>query len=163
MVYVLDLTPLIRTFPIHAQLGIDASLASEFNGVPLQSTQRPPFASGGVDEEAVYINELARNGSLPHPPTTWEAEVLRGKGDDYGPDESFWPPHVCDAETNESRPVCKSDGPLRWHRVHAVGNHLEWSAEGLRIAMAPVGDGSAVHVPDVMAAEVVGKLERSLG
>ena len=141
-IYVLDITPLVRSFPFYAQLGLDPRLSSTWNGVG--DTEGHRFSSTGQQcSPCDTVQQQSTIGSSQGPPTPWEAEILGGpqaKATDY------WPPHTCN-ETPYAAPMC-SIQPLRWHRVAGAEGHVHWTEEGLHIVVGEGNTGTTRAIPD---------------
>ena len=115
-----DLTPLIRSFPCYAQVGLDARDAGSLDGMPLQGDPQAcqddaaqcSSASASMEDHA---NAWARLG--PHKgPMPWETGIF--------------PSTHCSALVQSCRMP-----EVRWHRIAAVGNHLRPTPSGLAISL----------------------------
>ena len=121
-VHVLDLTPLYRELPRPARLGLDPRLASWF-GVPEAESQTAtpfPFAS---PEAAASDGQLRTSKAAA--PMDWEAKLF----------------------SNGLRAACEQTtcnlSALRWHRVYALGHHVQWTPEGVVLMTPPPGTSYA--------------------
>ena len=106
-VYIVDLTPIYRQFPPFVAYGLDPRLASP-DGLARHENSSMPEGPWITSDEA------------PLPP--WEQGIV---------------PPPDSQRSGIAGGVCGKVGPLRWHRVQAMGNHIEWTPRGLGIALPP--------------------------
>ena len=110
--YVLDLTPVYRTFPRLTRLGLDHRLAS-WHGIP-----EVQEGCSAACREALRRRNISSQ-ALPVPP--WEAALFPAAAQPF----------------EGARPAACAAAPLRWRVVHAIGRHLQWSPQGLHIMLPP--------------------------
>ena len=129
--YVLDLTPIYRQLPRAARLGLDPRLAS-WLGVPeaTQGDQAPPSPPSSPTGPTEWHITSDATGA-----PAWEAQLF--------------------GEHTEPCALAACNLPLlRWHRVYALGNHVEWTPMGLHLMTPPRGTVSAVFPEEVKEKDV---------
>ena len=123
--YVLDVTPIYRDMPLYVKFGLDPRLASS-HGIP--------------EEQSHTGDELRATSRGTHLPS-WERGFTKG---DFHDREAPIPSAYC-AMNNRA---------LRWHRVHALGNHVKWTHRGLRLVLPPKDSRYAAYNPPVSELEL---------
>ena len=123
-VYVLDLTPLYRQFPRGARLGLDPRLAS-WSGIP----EADPAIIRNQHHSSTHGGWSVTSDPLGAPP--WEAALFGAT-----------------PKTGELKQDCAIP-TLLWRRVFALGHHVEWTRQGLRMMLPPRGMPSALFPEEV--------------
>ena len=165
-VYALDLTPLYRTFPQEVQAGLDPRLAGSDRGLGAAFTRRDNVYEH-EDTEGIPIPV----DDSPGPAPAWEAAVFGLSS------QASWPPRQCPSQPTPysphgysklgftpKPPEEREDGwchapTLRWHRLSALGLHVQQRAEGLSLVLPPPHWKSVSYVTNVGQLFSEGKLE----